>query len=273
MGTNAKMSNFISADSREGSRFGSNTPWCYIVHRLSPVSREYVVAYIDKIQKFVAQHSLDKKYDYIRTMQKLLKVAPDILKNERPLFVQDFLNFMHSHLEYLSKPDSPRPSSSFLECLEDCFGDVFTNFTQRKRIFATFDDATCKTFSFANLQLTSPEYWKDNIHEKELERNAGIHGHIAYLYVPPILHIRETVANPDQNPKQSGNDAIERRLNFFGICLQAVGGNIFEIINELSGKKYQKLEFKREQVFRPFIHEPIGELAFTIPKVMINSIS
>ena len=93
-----------------------------------------------------------------------------------------------------------------LDCLllcEKLISHIFTTFTSRKEKILDVVDDDFANYTFANLSMTSPEFWTRNIiiESKQmldceqsndngvkrvcsLEKSSGIHRHIAYVYVP-----------------------------------------------------------------------------------------
>lgn len=242
MGTNANISDFVTGETAVESRTAEPRVWCYIFFKLAPVSQVYLENEKAKIQEKMYR-IMNGEIGRISKFSNFVGQVANLLITERPLICQYSLNFLLDDGTITSFSSLQDDSIDEKACLLQLLNFIFTHFTERKRKFHTFHPSTCASFSFANIQMLAPEYWKDQTPcFPNLEKNAGIHGHIANLFV-------------DHNVLNSLNG-----LNFFGIVPAA---HEYVYVG-----KYNKLEigFKPEQTFGPFFKESVGQLMFVAPE-------
>lgn len=263
MGTNASLANFVGIDQAGSSRTDKVTPWCYILHRLPAVAKEYLKREINTcFASLFCEKSLLAK-DLIKPY---LDVLVSIMSRERPLFCNLCFEFLKSvkSLQFIQSIEF-NPLVHFQKMIDI----VFVEFNLRKQAFVGFKDADFNLYNFANISLMSPEFWVHNTDfiKKEIiddnssveagkspyfsrlsqeEASNAIHRHIAYLHVPSAI----SLAIPS--------------FPFFGVAIGNKGE--LPIIGRTSNMpascEYSMAEFKRESIFAVFKHETIGELAF-----------
>jgi hypothetical protein len=245
MGTNANISNFVSREAYSNTRDGDDKAWCYIIFKISSVLESYIESRKYEIKKKLEESGIET--NICQEINNLINQISKIIKNERPLFCKYIFDMFSdfTHIENSKKAFGFFDIKIYFSLILE---SIYQLYIIRKKPFNVFKESDCKTFSFSNLQLMAPEYWRKEVRTIDsLEKNSGIHGHIAHLYVQEV--VLEKLKNKFNyfglinRPKEQGNDVL-----FLG----SYDGNF--------------LEFKNEQIFSPFFKELIGQLAFTSNK-------
>ena len=250
MGTNANLANFVNHNLASGSRASGSMveiPWCFIIHRLTPVSKEFIDNRIEEIKEVVSNNVNEEKYQKI---ERFTRVIGESLKNERPLFAQIVLDSMKEQIinGMIDKP---------LDAISNLCRDLIMEFTKRKITILTYSEMDLLSYNYSNLSLTLPEFWRKNTREAKFEKAQGIHTHIAYLYVP------EEIIEMTENK------------NYFGLTIQSdgfsfTGTSMFTSVNNGSWLQLKYLKFEREQTFKKFSEEPFSQQGLIGEKNYMN---
>ena len=255
MGTNASLANFVNFNLASSSRAESSNiyPWCYIVHRLASVTREYIDESVIQLRECI--HSRFKENPMIvSTLNRFMDVISKSITKERPLFCQFIFEYLNDRISSMETPD-------IIEMIESIPEKLFKEFTGRKIKFPAFNDSDCINYNYSNISLALPEYWvgvdmkrkigmedgTDRMRDVDFEKTSGVHNHIAYLYVPKI--ILERLGN----------------LNYFGVYVSRTS---FSILGGIARNRIA--QFCKDQIFALFKEETFGELGFIGSKNYLN---
>lgn len=239
MGTNANLSNYVNSSKAIGSREGDigeniDVPWCFLVYKLSPTSKEYINMMNKKVNKVAGKCVKKESRDSIN---KMIKFVTGSLKKERPLFAKLIYENIITNIENgVIKP---------IEIIEKTIESIVNIFMSRKKFLMDFrEEKTVLNYNFSNLSLISPELNEEEnkvkrIKNRQIDKASGVHNHIAYLYVP-------------ENIKKIGK-------NYFGLSIGDTSDLYFSGIRDENNKE---INFRGEQEFLCFSEEPFSQMGF-----------
>lgn len=234
MGTNAKINNFVCRGSTSGSRGDDKRIWSYVVHRLAAVPLSYIEERKANALRMIAQVVDGSE---LAAAKRFIEQVYHAVRDEKPWFCHLIFDFFENTATLSAILRNSHGVFDALGCLQECIESVFVTFKIRKRVGINAQPNHDKDYSFANLQMLSPEYFDDA--KSGFEVNGGIHSHIAFL------HVHECICHP-----------MVTRISYFGTKLH--GNEIIYVTNSTN----KNVRFTILQRFNPFRMEPIGQLLF-----------
>ncbi len=147
MGTNAKAANFVDQKNVQDSRNDKLLPWCFVFHKLPPISPKYLE---NTYFKQVIADVNDWQSSYKPKVSLLVNSLFRILKLERPLFAISAAESIKKFVDQVIAENQKCDSKEACQFITNLAESIFKEFVHNKQL------RNDKNFSIGQLDFVDP---------------------------------------------------------------------------------------------------------------------